>query len=324
MKKLYTYTTSFLLLVFLLFPGVLALCRPRRTMPKGMAEAQQGKADELFVTCLNVKTNEVLNVDLEEHLVGVLAAEMPAAYEPESLKAQAVAARSYIISKSNVTNPGHPAAAICTDSNHCKGWLSLEEADAKWKPEERDKNRRKLQKAVKATRGEYMIYQDEVVEAFFFAASGGKTENSEDVWSTSLPYLRSVKSPEDEASANYRSSAVFTLDEFCTKISPYVSGELPAGAAPSISAPKRTEGGSVAQITICGKTFKGSEIRSIFGLKSANFTVEVSEDKVRFDVVGYGHGVGMSQTGANEMAKLGKKYTEILKHYYTNIQIVKM
>ena len=133
-----------------------------------------------------------------------------------------------------------------------------------------------------------------------------------------------MESPEDPNTANYRSSAVFTLNEFYSKIRPYISGELPTGVAPSISVQKRTEGGSVSQITICGKTFKGSEIRSIFGLKSANFSVAVSGDKVSFDVVGYGHGVGMSQTGANEMAKLGKKYTEILKHYYTNIQIVKM
>ena len=116
---------------------------------------------------------------------------------------------------------------------------------------------------------------------------------------------------------------MFTFDEFYSKISPYV-GSVQKGGAPAISESERTQGGSVAKITICGKSFRGSEVRSIFGLKSANFTVTVSGDKVTFDVVGYGHGVGMSQTGANEMAKNGKKYTEILQHYYTNIQIVKM
>ncbi len=314
----------FLMSVLLLFPVLLALCLPREIQPKESEGTYQVKADELFVACLNVKTNEVSMVNLEEHLVGVLAAEMPAAYEPDALKAQAVAARSYILSKMNVPNAQHPTAIICTDPNHCKGWLSKEDALAKWKTEEQKKNWKKLKSAVKGTRGEYMMYEDEVVEAFFFATSGGKTENSEDVWSTSLPYLRSVESPEDKNGKNYYSSAVFTLDEFYSKISPYFADKLPRATAPQISAPKRTEGGGIAEISICGKTFRGGEIRSIFGLKSANFTVTVSDDKVIFDVLGYGHGVGMSQTGANEMAKNGKKYTEILKHYYTNIQIVKM
>jgi len=317
------YITIFLMSVFLLFPVLLALCLPRKIQPEESEGTYQVKADELFVTCLNVKTDAVSMVNLEEHLVGVLAAEMPAAYEPEALKAQAVAARSYILSKMDAPNAQHPAAVICTDPNHCKGWVSKEDALAKWKTEEQKTNWKKLESAVKATRGEYMMYEEEVVEAFFFATSGGKTENSEDVWSTSLPYLRSVESPEDKEGTNYRSTAVFTFDEFYSRISPYM-GNIPKGRAPSVSAPKRTQGGSVAEITICGKTFRGSEIRSIFGLKSANFTVSVSEDKVTFDVVGYGHGVGMSQTGANEMAKNGKKYTEILQHYYTNIQIVKM
>jgi stage II sporulation protein D len=255
--------------------------------------------------------------------VGVLAAEMPAIYEQDALMAQAVAARSYILSKSNSPNADHPTAVICTDPAHCKGWLSQEEAEGKWKAGERKKYWKKLKSAVRDTCGEYMIYGDEVVEAFFFATSGGKTENSEDVWSTSLPYLRSVESPEDEYGKNYRSSAVFTFDEFYSTIKPYV-GNIPKGGTPDISRPKRTQGGSVAEITICGKTLKGSEVRGIFGLKSANFTVTVYDGKVTFDVVGYGHGVGMSQTGANEMAKNGKKYTEILQHYYTNIQIVKM
>lgn len=317
------YITAFLMSVFLLFPVLLALCMPREIKNNNLPKNFKSDGKELSVSCLNVKTNDVSMVNLEEHLVGVLAAEMPAVYEADALMAQAVAARSYILSKMDAANPDHPNATICTDPNHCKGWLSQDEAYEKWKEDECRKNWKKLKTAVSATRGEYMIYEDKVVEAFFFATSGGKTENSEDVWSTSLPYLRSVESPEDKDGTNYHSAAVFTLDEFYSRIGPYV-GTVHKGGAPSISAPKRTEGGSIAEITICGKAFRGNEVRSIFGLKSANFTVTLLDDKVRFDVVGYGHGVGMSQTGANEMAKNGKKYTEILQHYYTNIQIAKM
>ncbi len=324
MKNFCKHITIFFLSVFVFFPVILALCFPRNVKTRTSENIAQEKGDELFITSLNVKTNDVSRVALEEYLVGVLAAEMPVAYEPEALKAQAVAARSFIISKINTINPQHPSATICTDPNHCKGWVSQQDAYAKWKFEEREKNWKKLQKAVKNTYGEYMMYEDSVVEAFFFATSGGKTENSEDVWSTSLPYLRSVESPEDKNSKNYRSSAVFNLAEFYSKIQPYFSNNLPKDSVPVISSPERTEGGSVAKITICGKTFTGKEIRKIFELKSANFSIAVSGDEVTFDVVGYGHGVGMSQTGANEMAKNGKKYTEILQHYYTNIQIVKM
>ncbi len=317
------YITVFLISVILLFPVLLALCLPRTVAPQEANGAYGNSAEEVTVTCLDVKTGKVSSVGLEEHLVGVLAAEMPAAYDSEALKAQAVAARSYILSKMNAPNAQHPEATICTDSTHCKGWLSKSQAEGKWKSNERKKYWEKLKSAVKDTCGEYMIYEDAVVEAFFFATSGGKTENSEDVWSASLPYLRSVESPEDEKGTNYHSTAEFTFDEFYSKITPYV-GSVQKDGAPSVSVPKRTQGGSVAEITICGKTFKGKEVRSIFGLKSANFTVTVSDGKVAFDVVGYGHGVGMSQSGANEMAKNGKKYTEILQHYYTNIQIVKM
>ncbi len=313
----------FLVLVIFLFPVLLGLCLPRTFVPPGSEALYRQSGDEMIISCLDVKEDKVKKVSLEEYLVGVLAAEMPASYEPDALMAQAVAARSYILSKINSPNKDHPAAAICTDSAHCKGWLSKEEAEDRWKADERKKYWEKLKSAVNNTCGEYMVYEDQVVEAFFFATSGGKTENSEDVWSTGLPYLRSVESPEDEQGRNYRSSAEFTFDEFYSKISPYTEN-VPVNGAPAISQPKRTEGGSVAEITVCGKTFRGSEVRSIFGLKSANFTVTVSDGKVTFDVVGYGHGVGMSQTGANEMAKNGKNYTEILQHYYTNIQIVKM
>ena len=201
MKRL----SVFLLLIFLIFPVLLALCLPRRVAPKGSNAIYLQSGDELLVSCLDVKAGKVSDVSLEEHLVGVLAAEMPAAYEPDALMAQAVAARSYILSKINSPNADHPAAAICTDPTHCKGWLAQEEAEAKWKPDERKKYWEKLKSAVNDTCGEYMIYEDEVVEAFFFATSGGKTENSEDVWSASLPYLRSVESPEDEDGKNYRS-----------------------------------------------------------------------------------------------------------------------
>ena len=304
---------SFLIIFFI--PIILGLCVPRN-LTGGLSSIPFQKTDsETYITVFNHKTNSVSEVPLENHLIGVLAAEMPASFEPEALKAQAVAARSYILSKTESTNPDHPNAIICTNPNHCKGWIPEDEAKSGWKGSERNSNWKKLKKAVSSTKGEFMICGGETVEAFFFASSGGKTENSEDVWGGSRPYLKSVESPGDILSPDHKSIVRISASEF----SNILGGAFP----PVISNIARTDGGSVSTIKINGKTFKGTEIRKLFGLKSANFTISTSPDEMIFTVLGYGHGVGMSQTGANYMAKNGKKYTEILSHYYTNIQITR-
>ncbi len=319
MKKICCFFVSVLFLT-LIFPILTGLLNPRKT---SSPKAIRLPAESSFtVSCLNSETNTVTDVNLEEYLVGVLAAEMPAGYETEALKAQAVAARSYILSKLNTENPDHPNATVCTNSNHCKGWLSESDAKAKWKFTEKNRNWKKLQSAVQETEGEYMTYADQAIEAFFFASSGGRTENSEDVWQQGLPYLRSVESP--EPAEEILSQVSLTISQFIQKINPHLDKPLSANTVPRFSDITRTQGGSVASINICGKTFSGTKLRNIFGLKSANFTVSVTSETVIFDVLGYGHGVGMSQKGANLMARQGKNYTEILSHYYTNIQIVKM
>ncbi len=319
MKKTQFYMPIFFISIFL-FPIILGLCIPRRISPAPPINTNYSNSENYTVSCLDTKTNTVMDINLEEYLPGVLAAEMPASYEAEALKAQAVAARSYILSKIGKENPEHPNATICTNPSHCKGWLSEADAKSKWSIGDRDSNWKKLLSAVASTKGEYMIYDDAVVEACFFASGGSRTENSEDVWQASLPYLRSVENPEPADSTLSR--VTFSNADFMQKIIPHLNSATSV-VGPTFSDINRTDGGSVATITVCGKTFKGTEIRSIFGLKSANFTVTASSDSIIFDVIGNGHGVGMSQKGANQMAKDGKKYTEILSHYYTNIQIVK-
>ena len=319
MKKYCCFFVPFLLLAFI-FPILTGFLNPRKL--SAPESAKPYAETPIMVSCLNCETNTLTNVNLEEYLVGVLAAEMPASYEAEALKAQAVAARSYILSKLNTLNPDHPNATICTSSNHCKGWLSESNAKSKWNFTEKNQNWKKLQRAVSETVGEYMSYSDQAIEAFFFASSGGRTENSEDVWQQGLPYLRSVESP--EPAEEILSQVSLTSSQFIKKINPHLDKPLSENTAPWFSDIARTQGGSVASINICGKTFSGTEVRRIFELKSANFTISIAQGTVDFNVLGYGHGVGMSQKGANQLAKQGKSYTEILSHYYTNIQIVKM
>lgn len=304
------------------FPVILGMCLHQsiETSPSSLAAEQHNSSTT--ITFFDTKTNTLVKSELEEYLVGVLAAEMPASYEEEALKAQAVAARSYILSKLSKENPDHPQATVCTNAAHCKGYLAENDAKQKWSERDRNNYWQKLESAVSSTKGVYMICEEAVVEAFFFSSGGGRTENSEDVWQESRPYLRSVESPDPPE--NNTSTAVFTKEEFFALLNPHLRTRLSSSSAVAVSDIRLTDGGSVATITLCGKEFKGTEIRSIFNLKSANFTLVSDNNKVIFNVTGHGHGVGMSQKGANQMAKDGKKYTEILSHYYTNIQIVKL
>ncbi len=326
MKKLFLRGIFFILMFVGLLPAILGLCFPRSTGKKGFSlpGSDYNLCGDIVINCLDAKTNTVFEIDIEEYLVGVLAAEMPASYEIEALKAQAVAARSYILSNMDAPNTKHPNADVCTDSTHCKAWLSETDAKAKWKSFDKILYWNKLRSAVDSTRGEYMVYDDQVVEAFFFASSGGKTENSEDIWGSSRPYLKSVESSGDTSSSDCYSSLTLPLSAFKSKLQPFFPQSLGYDIPLQIGKTTRTQGGSVAEIILFGKPFKGTEIRSIFGLRSANFTINTVDDKVIFKVAGYGHGVGMSQVGANYMAKSGQNYTEILSHYYTNIQIVKL
>ncbi len=306
-----------------LIPIIIGLCSPTPSIPSVAAVSEEKTAADATLCVLDTATGNTKTLNLEEYLVGVLAAEMPASYETEALKAQAVAARSYIMFRASAPGEEHPEADVCNNPNHCKAWLSQEEFIKKWPEDDRAFYLSKLTHAVNDTKGEYMVYEGEAVEAFFFAGSGGRTEASEDVWGGKRPYLQSVESEGDLYSPYYKSEKTVSVQEFWDTLVSFNSQTVPNTGIPVIGSITRTRGGSVAKASLGGQVFSGREIRSLFGLKSANFTITASENGVVFRVLGYGHGVGMSQFGANYMAQQGKKYTEILSHYYTNIQIMK-
>ena len=326
MKKTFFIYIMIFPVLFTIIPSVIALCTPPFSQPLTITSTDNEtlpSSASTIISVLDIKTNTIKDTDLEEYLVGVLAAEMPASYEMEALKAQAVAARSYIIYKSSSPSEEHPNADVCNNPNHCKAWLAQEEFIKKWSENDRNFYTGKLTNAVNGTKGEYMIYDGEAVEAFFFAGSGGRTEASKDVWGGDRPYLRSVESEGDIYSPDYKSEKTVSTSEFWNILTGFNPQTIPNAGIPVIGSISRTEGGSVNEISLGGQIFSGMEIRNLFGLKSANFTLTASDSGVTFCVLGYGHGVGMSQFGANYMAKNGEKYTEILSHYYTNIQIIK-
>ncbi len=312
--------SSFLILLLLF--GVPWLLYGPQEEPSDETPQQEGVsgAADLIRVWDGEKT---LEMTMEEYLPGVVRGEMPASFEMEALKAQAVAERTYIYYKmADGGKPSHPEANVCMSSACCSAYTSAETAAAKWGSHAAEYEAR-IQQAVQETAGQVLLYGGEPIFAAFHSSSDGVTANSGDVWVSDLPYLASVKSPEGEDNVpNYYSVNTFTAEEFQQKFKA-VHSDAAFGEEPQswITDATHNRSDRVETVTIGGVTVEGTEVRSIFGLRSASFTTEVTSDSVTFHVTGYGHGVGMSQYGANELARQGKTWQEILQWYYTGVSI---
>ena len=255
----------------------------------------------------------VEEVPIEEYVVGVLAGEMPVEFELEALKAQAVAARSYVMiqAERNIEEDYDVVDTVMNQVYLDKGYLATV-----WKDSYTD-NINKIKMAVLSTKGEYISYNGKVAEALFFSTSPGMTENSEEIFSTKVDYLRSVDSSFDEISPVYITNKTFSLEEFYNLLELDYSDEL------NIEILKKTSTGRIKNIKINNKEFTGSEICAKLSLKSTYFEIIKEDKEIIIKSRGYGHGVGMSQYGANGMALQGYNYEDILKHYYTGVEIKK-
>lgn len=268
-----------------------------------------------------MEDGSIAPMDLEEYLKGVVAAEMPASFELEALKAQAVAARTYTLYKMWVQpSQNHPDADVCTDYNCCKAYSSPEKLTERW-GDSYEENSAKIAQAVDETWGEYMVYEDEPVLAVFHSSSAGATENSADVWGGNVPYLVSVQSPEDESQVtNYVADVTVSFEEFESTVKETVPDAVfPEDKNAWITDIVYTESGRIDTLNVGGVTIKGTQLRSMFSLRSTAVTVQVGESGITFTSTGYGHGVGMSQYGANAMALEGSGYRDILTWYYTGV-----
>ena len=264
---------------------------------------------------------------LEEYLLGVVAAEMPGSFPDEALKAQAIAARTHIVSRvlaGESNDSAHKGAAVCTDPAHCKAWTDFEALKKEWEKAGENYGE-KIENAVRSTSGEIILYDGKPISAVYYSMSSGNTENASDVWGGDVPYLKSVNSSFDENAPNFNSAASFTTDEF-KRVILKENSEANLGENPElwIGEIKTSQGGGVLEIEIGGKYFKGTRIRTLFSLRSHNFTIAVADGIVTFNVKGYGHGVGMSQWGCNFLAKEGKNCYDILKYYYSGVEIGKL
>lgn len=280
-------------------------------------------ADEHTVIRVKVGEDQITEMTMEDYLWSVTAAEMPASFETEALKAQVVTARTYARRKMELGEDRHPDADVCTDIACCQAFITREQAATLW-GDEAAQYTEKICSAVEQTDGEVVTYQGQTIQAVFFSSASGRTEDAVAVWGNSVPYLVAVDSPEGENVPDYYTSVVFTADEFREIfLAAYPKADLSGLPTGWIQSKTATQSGRVAEINIGGIAVKGTELRSLFSLRSTCFSVETGEDSVTFQVTGYGHGVGMSQYGANTLAQQGKTYKEILKWYYTGVEVEK-
>ena len=265
---------------------------------------------------------DVLEMDLGTYLVGVVRAEMPASFETEALKAQAVAARTYTLNKLLTGGNHGEAADICTDFACCQAYLSEDKARTNW-GENADANEAKIEAAVKDTDGQAALYGGEPILAVFHSSSAGLTRAAGEVWVNDLPYLQAVSSPEaGDSIPNYYSRVEFTPGELKDRLlAAFPGADLSGDLSGWLRNAVTDSAGSVDTVSVGGVTAKGAQVRTALGLRSACFTWEAQEGKMVFFVTGYGHGVGLSQYGANEMARQGADYQEIITHYYTGVTV---
>ena len=250
-----------------------------------------------------------------------MASEIPASFEPEALKAQTVAARTYTLSKLARTSEKHPDADVCTDITCCQAYITPEEAAVNWGDNARAYTD-KIAAAVADTDGLAALWQGQPIQALFFSSAAGKTVDAVEVWGNSVPYLTSVDSPEGEEVPNYHTTVTVPVEEFRAKLlEQYPDADLSGEPSGWFANLTNRSGGGVESVDVGGVTVAGTALRTLFSLRSASFTVTADAANVTFSVTGYGHGVGMSQYGANAMAREGKSFEEILKWYYTGIDV---
>ena len=273
------------------------------------------------IKLLHKSTGEVEDVPIDTYLCNVVSAEMPADYELEALKAQAVVARTYTIYKAQ--NPKHENADICDDSTCCQAWVSKEKRFERWEEQKRESNWLKIEKAVNETAGKIVTYNGEPINAFFHANSGGTTELPVNVWGgSSLPYLQVVETVGEEGYIQYSSEVILNKEELIEKLkTKYSDIQIDFNNNDDIKILGFTDGNRVKTVKFGNHELSGVETRTILGLKSTNFEITKENDNIKFSVKGYGHGVGMSQTGADTMAKQGSNYEDIIKHFYKDVEI---
>jgi len=329
-------TALVLIAVVLIIPAVIALlsgpkppARDRVQTDPNQGITVETSTEEPTIQVYDAALGQIVPMRLEAYVVGAVAAEMPASYDMEALKAQAVAARTLAAYKWRGRGGkgcvNHPGADICTEFTHCQAWVDDSGMHEKW-GNGYEKWKQKITEAVNATRGMILTYQDEPIQVFYYATSNGKTEDSAAVFAQALPYYGVVDSPGEESAPKYDETVTFTRAEVAAKLNDlYPAAKLKKNNLENqIEILSYTQSGRVAEVRVGGTTISGSAFRQAFGLNSTDFDLSYQGGSVNIHTLGYGHGVGMSQVGAHAMAEKGAGVAEILAHYYLGTTLYRM
>lgn len=344
MKKILIYLLSFILIIFIIPAFLTKRTTPTSSKKETERQLQDNNQQEQTtenqteisnkntynyskygtISLLHKKTGEVEQVKLDEYLCNVVSAEMPATFEQDALKAQAIVARTYTIYK--ILNKKHDNADICDDSTCCQAWISKDDRLAKWEENQRESNWQKICSAVNETSGKIITYENKPIDAFFHSNSGGITEVPVNVWGgTGYPYLQSVETSGENTYTQYASEVTLSQEELINKLKEkYSDISIDFTNSEDIKILEYTESTRVKTVKFGNHEISGVEARTLFGLKSTNFEISRDGNNIKFSVKGYGHGVGMSQTGADSMAKNGSRAEEIIKHFYTGVEITEV
>lgn len=331
MQKKLIFLLVTLTLVILLIPTLLVSMQSDPPAPAVSAHPDQEEESKIRIYL--TKEKRVAEIPLESYIRGVVASEMPAYFHVEALKAQALAARTYVVERlmkkdfSDMERWGNVAAtAHVTDTIQHQVYSTDEQLRKQWGTDY-EVNLAKIDLAVRATHGQIITYQDRPIYAAFFSTSNGRTENSEDYFTAKYPYLRSVESVWDKESPKYERVHTINISELTQRLEKY-SGRpvaLPASVGESLfKLLGKTEGNRISQVQIGDQKFSGREVREALQLASSDFSWNIKGNQVVITTRGYGHGVGMSQWGAHLMAQQGKKVTEIIQHYYHGVEVKQM
>ncbi len=338
MKKIYIYICILVIITSFLFCINIFLEKHNQKHIDIVQEEEKKEEEEAkyeidykanqTITVKLCKSNEVVAMDVNDYLRGVLPSEMPPYYDIEALKAQAIVARTYLYRKIKYGN-ADDNADICDSSAHCQAFYNKEKIIEIWKSRGFDEQTinqywKNVNEAVVSTYNQVITYNGDIIRAYFHASSPSRTEDISQIWGgESIPYLISVENNEAEDYPNRTSTVTLSFNEIASILNnaKILRGLVNANDISSISICENTTSGRVKNVLINNQKLSAEKMRTLFGLKSTNFTIQVCDNNVIFNVVGYGHGVGMSQVGADYYAKLGMNYIDIIKHYYTGVEV---
>lgn len=312
-----------LLLVILIVPGIIAFLSDKKEVSTTVPGIPLPVSldNQIPISVYRTIEKKVEVVPIEEYITGVISAEMPADFEIEALKAQAMAARTYMIRRLAEKNFSDvPEGAHVTDTEQHQVYMDSQQQKERW-GRDYDWKIQKIRQAVIETQGQVLTFEGRPIDATFFSTSNGFTENSEEYWTQEIPYLRSVQVPWDKQSPKYEGVQTFTFKQLEEKLGMKLAAQASTGDK-AIKITEKTTGKRIAKLQIGDQILTGRSFREKLNLPSSAFDVKVAQDgTIQITTFGYGHGVGMSQWGANGMAKEGKTAADIVKYFYQGIAI---